>query len=360
MQSKGKIAIFSKGSFNPLHPRIALEFEVLKASGYDVKLFTPQIVKTSFKARLLNLLTLSLFKWELVFEFSKFIPQFETIIIYDTHLLPLGKYREGENKQVIFETLDDNVELVCYHIFKKLPFLKLFESSCRKYLKKRENYYLKNYFDNTIVNSKRLLDVFKVHQPVLNYYCSPFEKSPLKASDIKHKPALIYLGKISADKGLSTMLNLAKKNGLKIFLFGDLDREDAAALLQEIIQYPQAVQVNKLSVEELLIEVQKLAEAHHLIGLSLIESVHISYKFQDANKDIDYLALNIPFIGNSRPTTKFIIDDGCGALVDNQSKIKALIESEHEYKRAVRRCGIHYKKQYSQDQFTTTLLKVLN
>jgi len=359
MQSKGKIAIFSKGSANPLHPRIALELQILKASGYDVTLFSPQNTLQSFKALLLNLLSLSLFKWELVLEFSKLVNQFETVIIYDTQLLPLAKYRGGENKHVIFETLDDNVELVCYHIFKKLPFLKMFESSCRKHLKKRENAYLKKYFDSTIVNSKRLLEVFNTHQPVLNYYSSPFEKSSLGSGDNDYQPALIYLGKISADKGLSNMLGLAKKHDLKIFLFGDLDRENATALSQEIAQYPQAVQVNKLSIEELLIQVQKLAEAHHLIGLSLIQSVHISYKFQDANKDIDYLALNIPFIGNSRPTTKLIIDDGCGALINDEIKIKALIESKDQYELAAKRCGLHYKKQYSQEQFTSILLKVL-
>lgn len=359
MQSKREIAIFSKGNAHPLHPRIALEIDVLEANGYEVKLFTPQENKLTLKARLLNILSLSLFKWELIFEFSKQLNHFETVIVYDTQLLPLGRFKGWKNKQLIFETLDDNVELVTYHIFSKFPGLKMLESSCRNYLKKKENYYLKNYFNNTIVNSKRLRDIFENHGAVLNYYSSPFEKNEIKKCEIDFNPALLYLGKISRDKGLKSMLELAKQHQIKLFLFGDLDKEEAEDLKQEITAYEGVHQINKLSIKELLTQITTLAESHHLIGLSLIKPVHISYQFQDANKDIDYLALNIPFIGNSRPTTKQIIDDGCGALIEHSNEVKLLINSKEKYELASSKCATHYQSHFSQAQFAANLLGVL-
>jgi hypothetical protein len=360
MQSKGEIAIFSKGSANPLHPRIALEIDILQAKGYAVSLFTPEKTKSSLKSKLLNALSLSLFKWELVFEFSNAVQNFETVIVYDSQLLPLGKFRGGKNKQLIFETLDDNVELVCYHIFSKLPLLKFLEPLSRKYLKKREHNYLKKHYNNTIVNSKRLVDVFKNHQPVLNFYASPFEKSKLECKNSVYNPALLYLGKISEDKGLSTMLELAKKQKLKLFLFGDLEQDNVTPLKDSIVSYSGTTQVNKLSISELHIQLQKLAETHHLIGVSLIKPVHISYQFQDANKDIDYLALNVPFIGNNRPTTKQIIDDGCGALIDNENQTSALIDLKENYELAAINCEKHYQQHFSQAKFTSTLLQVID
>lgn len=356
MQPK-KIAIFSKGAKTPLHPRIELEIQLLEDEGHSVELFSPSTATSTVKHRLLKLLSLSLFEWEIIHQFQPHVANFDTVIIYDSQLLPLSAARK-KHQTVIFETLDDNIELIVYHVFKKLPLLAFLKNVCRFYLKQKERFYLNRFVDKTIVNSERLTEVFKEQKAVLNYYSSPFEGLTLNQN--AEKTAFLYLGKISLDKGIKTMLLLSKQFEIPIYLFGDFDKAEQKELHQLISNCKLAIHQPKMAIPALKDKLKELSQNYRLIGLSLIESVHISYQFQDANKDIDYIALGIPFVGNERPTTKKIIDAGCGVLIQNDKNIKCLINEKEKYNFASTNCAAHYQRNFSQKAFSKIFLTEVN
>jgi glycosyltransferase involved in cell wall biosynthesis len=92
--------------------------------------------------------------------------------------------------------------------------------------------------------------------------------------------------------------------------------------------------------------------------LSVIHPENESYLLQEANKDIDYIALGIPFIGNDRPPTLEKIKRGVGVLINDKHAIASLINNEHDqYNKCVASCaGI--ASDYSLEKFKISLLKV--
>ena len=76
---------------------------------------------------------------------------------------------------------------------------------------------------------------------------------------------------------------------------------------------------------------------------------------QEANKDIDYLALGIPIIGNHRFPTEEKIYAGCGVFIENESDIKRLISSESMREEISVKCRDYYLTHYSFERFTNGL-----
>lgn len=197
------------------------------------------------------------------------------------------------------------------------------------------------------------MEYFKPLSSNLLYYTSPFEKRLKVASG--NQIAFLYLGAFSIDKGAKEILKFIQGNDYKLYIFGDTSQE----LYQEIDSTPNIFYKNRISSIELYKELEVLFQKYSFIGFSLIHDVHYSYATQEANKDIDYLAMGIPMIANYRKPTKEKIDAGCGVFFDDTSKLQMLLNDEELYQTISNRCIEYYNKNYAQDIFEKKLLEVV-
>jgi len=347
-----KIAILTKDLMQPPHPRIVMECELLSAEGYEVEIIHATNRKPiGIYSKFCYFLTLTFFRWDLIKIYKQKAVAFSTVIIYDLSLLPLAKHFHHQKKNVIYETIDDNVELVSYHLTSKYYFLYPFISLIKKQLKKFEYNYSQKYCDAFIVNSDNLIQI-NPHKAITNYYASPFENITLHSSN-NLPPAFLYLGLISEDKGFNEMLSFAEKFKIPFYLFGNFA---SSYLADKTRSLPYLFHAPRLSSQELEKELFQLSNKYRLIGFSLIKDVHESYAFQEANKDIDYMSLGIPFIGNKRGSTKEKIEAGCGVFHDNGSDIEQLLDDEPFYQQLSDKALKLYNKKYSKKNFKEKLL----
>jgi hypothetical protein len=125
---KPDIIIYSSLTNSPLHPRIEIEKKVLEESGFHVLVLSAPYLKSEMSLiyRLLYYFTLTYFRWDLIFLFSK-QPTADRVIIYDFSLLPLAFFIRNRVSHIIYETIDNNVHLTFYNIKKRMPFLSIFK-----------------------------------------------------------------------------------------------------------------------------------------------------------------------------------------------------------------------------------------
>lgn len=109
----------------------------------------------------------------------------------------------------------------------------------------------------------------------------------------------------------------------------------------------------------MLDELEMLFNNYSLIGFSLIRDVHHSYATQEANKDIDYLAMGIPIIANYRLPTKEKIDAGCGVFIDDKKSVEKLLKNRDFYHNLSGNCIGYYSKLYAQNIFEKKLIEVI-
>jgi hypothetical protein len=188
---------------------------------------------------------------------------------------------------------------------------------------------------------------------VLNPYTSPFEDKPLQVISGQQKPCLLYIGVFSQEKGAAKMLETQKTYQIPLMIFGEC-RYKIDDISDLITFYPHQ------STSALTNILRELSHSWFFIGFSLIESVNKSYETQEANKDIDYLALGVPFIGNKRPTTYEKIISGCGVLESDIQGVKELIEDVQSYKNKSENCLKYYHDHYSAKRFKQGLLMALS
>jgi len=98
---------------------------------------------------------------------------------------------------------------------------------------------------------------------------------------------------------------------------------------------------------------KQLMDDYFLFGFSLIKDANESYAVQNANKDIDYLALGIPIVGNHRKTTEELIEAGCGYFHEDVEKIRKL--GVEEKNRLKTRSLEVYQKRFSNKRFKEVL-----
>jgi len=115
----------------------------------------------------------------------------------------------------------------------------------------------------------------------------------------------------------------------------------------------------RISSKELRKELDRLFKKYNLIGFSLIHDVHYSYATQEANKDIDYLAMGIPLISNHRKPTKEKIEAGCGVFIEDSLNVEKLLNSREFYLEKSDKCIAYYNKNYAQNIFEKKLLEVV-
>jgi len=350
-----RVAIFTKDIMNPPHPRIQMEMEILRKHGFLPTLFHGHSVKPQkLYDKICYFLTLTFFRWDLIRLFKLKEIEFDVVIIYDFSLLPLTRFYNKKGVRVIYEIIDDNTELIAYHIVKKRAWLAPFIHILKGRLKKMEHNYVDAYCDNMIINSDNLRYIHPA-KAVSNYYASPFESISLQ-NDPQLPPAFIYLGLISSEKGWQEMLELRRKFKIPLFLYGNFSPTELShTLTLESDVYHQ----KKLDSNTLALELTALASKFRLIGISLIKSVNESYAFQEANKDIDYLALGIPFVGNNRGSTKEKIEAGVGVFHEDENGILGLIQNPQMYAQKQRNAFALYAQKYARRNFDTVLISLL-
>jgi hypothetical protein len=347
-----KVGIFTTNSVDKLHPRIQMQQEILIDTGFDVHLIRSKNRREGFFFELLNLLFLKYFKWGFIQQSKKLLSNYEIIHIYDLQLLPLAKHAKLKGKKVIYETLDDNVHLNFHAVSKKLPFLKPFRSLIIGRMEKYERRTTRHNCDQVIVNSGNLLDIFDKSE--LIYYASHLEILKVEKFDPKKKTAFLYLGKLTKAKGAEFYADLIKKHTIPLLFLGKAFDEAANKLLE----LDGVEHLGEFNSMELIAKLKDLIAQYNLIGLSIILPENKSYALQEANKDIDYLSMNLPFIGNDRKPTIAKLKLGAGVLFSNEPEVMALVTNqEGKYDRCRANCSTIYKD-FSQAQFKAKLLSI--
>jgi glycosyltransferase involved in cell wall biosynthesis len=282
------------------------------------------------------------------------VKNYDLIFINDLRYLPLSKYAHQLNKTVIYDTIDHNVFLRFYQLEQKIKLVRPFKFPITSLFKSLEKKYAKKYCDEVLVNSDSLYQYFDQKATTL-FYSSPFESLSMK-NDSTKPSALLYLGIFSREKGAVEIIELQKRTNAQLFIFGDVSE---AGLLDAIKNNSSITYTPKVSIETLTIKLQELLNKFYLLGFSLIQPAHYSYEVQEANKDIDYLALGIPLIGNQRLPTKEKIEAGCG-IYFNDSELGKKMNDPSIRKSMSENCIQYYKSRYASNHFNSKLDAVLS
>jgi glycosyltransferase involved in cell wall biosynthesis len=348
-----KVGIFTANSVDKIHPRIIMQMEILKGNGYEVTLFKTDTKRDSFFWEIINWLSLKYYKWGTINRFKKEIDPFDIIHVYDLQLMPLVKHAKKKGKRTVYETLDDNVFLHFYGVSKVVKPLSLFKNAITRRMSAYERN-TSNQCDVILVNSPNLIRNFPEQKASYLPYASPLEPALNTHYNKDKSVAFVYLGKLTAAKGAKEYLELLERYNLPLFFFG----KAFDSIAEKVSGQSRVSKMGNLNPEELRIELVKLAEQFNLIGLSIIYPENESYRLQEANKDIDYIALGIPFIGNDRPPTLEKIKSGVGVLWKDDEAILRLINNEDAfYDNAILKCK-EVSVFYSADRFKKEFIEI--
>jgi len=344
-------------SLNPIHPRIEMILNFVKNKN-DIEV---ENLNSNSKINRLNYLSLGFFNIIAFFNSLKYIKNFSGDIVYLTDLqyLPIAIIGKIYKKKVIYETLDNNIELHFYILTKKYIFIKqlTFIKDIIKWIEKKIS---EKFVDKIIVNSKALKKYFLPLKSDIIFYASPFEHK-FKINYNLDSIAFLYLGIFNEAKGAKEILEFTKMYKIKTFIYGNIQLDQNLHNQFTVLKDNGLIfHKNRLSSNELEKELKKIFGLYKLIGFSLIKNIHYSYATQEANKDIDYLAMGIPIVGNYRIPTKEKIEGGCGVFFDIINDIERLLQDKIFYKKRSYICLEYYNKYYTQDIFELSLLDIID
>lgn len=350
------LKVFTIFKEKPIHPRLEMQMKWWKNNNIPFKIYYIQPEK-EFYFKVINRLTLKMTRWDLVALFKKEINPKDTVLIYDYTLLPLVKFAKNKNAKVYFETLDDNPYLLQHAYEKKSFIFKIIKPLTLNYLIKRETFILRTYADKVIVNSTNLLKL-KDKNCFFLPYSSPFESHSIGDYNKDLPCCFLYIGKLTIDKGAMEYKNLVEKFNLNFVFAGEAKDDFSKKWIQSL---PQKNYLGFLNSTDLLKELNILSKKYNIIGLSIIWPSNKSYAMQEANKDIDYLALKIPFIGNERIPTFEKIKSGAAVYYNDHNAITSLIENKEDLytKIQINQSNLYFNK-YSSTIFNQMMNKIYN
>ena len=95
-----------------------MEKQILEDAGYEVDVCGSVYTKKEmpFFYKLMYYVTLSYFRWDLIFLYNSQKKTGDIAIVYDLSLLPLLKKLRKSYNKIIYETLDNNVALTFFHL----------------------------------------------------------------------------------------------------------------------------------------------------------------------------------------------------------------------------------------------------
>jgi hypothetical protein len=357
------ILLLSPYSTKPIHPRLYSLKKLFENRNMSYKLIT--FCPHNFFLNKINILFLHYFDLiaaiKLFFLLFKERKTIKLIYIQSLKYLLLIPVAKLFRKIVVYETLDNNVELFFYNLSKKRTFLKkaLF---VKKFFYFLDITILKFFCDKIIVNSIELFDLFRKNniETKIIYYTSPLEYIYNKKY-FAFECSFLYLGLFSMDKGALEMIKLVKKYNKKLYIFGRVEIQDSKLMdeFYNLLSEQKIILENNLSPEELSKKLKEMISINSFIGLSLIKNAHISYATQEANKDIDYLAIGLPIIGNKRGPTREKIISNCGVFFDNDNDVRRLLNDIDFYMYVSETSRNYYENKYSNEIFESNVLEVL-
>lgn len=343
----------------PKHPRIQMELDILREVGFEVGLHCNTAnIKGNYGSiwnKLRYYFTFTYFHWPLIDTYSKEISQYDAVILYDFAFLPLLKRARKMGKYVVYETIDNNVTYTFHALTKRLPFMKMFEGWVTGRMKRMEIEYSRDYAHHVIVNSPALKEYIGTKNIIMNLYASPFEAIQLESRP-EMPLAYLYLGEFTEDKGGTLMLDIVEETKRPFIIYGNVKE---SSLKNRISGMKQVVQKDRMNVSDLMAQLKEQSKQYKFAGFSLIKPVHLSFATQEANKDIDYMALGIPIVGNERGITKEKVDAGCGVMY-NDAPAMVRLDSDAAFFEAVSgKCKEYYAEYYSRAAFTKGLMAAL-
>ena len=118
--------------------------------------------------------------------------------------------------------------------------------------------------------------------------------------------------------------------------------------------------VENLDEQKMKVILDEEAKKFNLVGMSVTKSVNKSNETQEINKDIDYLAMGIPIIGNHRPLTEEKIKSGCGVFMEDGESVNSLLRNYQYAKNISSNCRKLYKEKYSKQHYTANMRQLLD
>lgn len=334
-----KVGIFTPYPLDPIHPRTEMYLSFFHRKGIDVTI-EHSVKKPGILISWLSKVFINMFDFQAVFSLAKEINKYDVVLIQDLKYLPLAVLSKVKKRRTVYETLDNSVyirvhsqkEKFFYPVIKLLTPLYCLMEKC----------FARFFTDSIVVNSEALGKHFH-HKSELIFYASPFESAGI-LNNFMNPPALLYLGAISPDKGIHEILTLINHYKIPAYLFGDCPDD---LVRNAIGSDPLITWKKRMNSGSLKQELELLTQNFFLIGLSLIRPVHYSYATQEANKEIDYMTMGIPFIGNHRKTTQEKITAGCGVFLDDADAIAALLNDPENRRVKAGNCQDYYNRHYS-------------
>lgn len=349
---KNIVYIFTTLPIKPVHVRLEKNLNILQEK-FNVKIYSTTYINNQ-KIRI-NYLFLNFFFINRIIEFKKHLKQADIIYIQTLYLLPLAIFAKIRKKKVIYETLDNDIHLRFYLLTLQKPFVKYFKWIIISFMRILEKILICIFVDEIIINSKALQKYFKCKSNLL-FYTSPFENIGVN-NNYKNTSALLYLGYVSEEKGLKEMFELSNNLRLKLFIIGNIKDKK---YLKKIENNKDIIYYGMLSSNEMLDKMKILLANYFLFGISIIHSIHYSYATQEANKDIDFLSLGVPIIGNNRVPTAEKIDAGCGIYYQEIDKIKKVIKDNYKKKIMAKNSYNYYNKYYNSNLYKNKFEKIIN
>ena len=348
-----RVIIFTANSIEKIHPRIEMQQRILEENGFEVRVVRTETRREGPLWEIINLFGLKYFKFRAIKRFSSQIGECDIAHIYDLQLLPLAKKAKRSGKHVIYETLDDNVFLNFHAVSKKIFIIRPFKKLITGMMSRWERNFSGNHCDRIIVNSPNLLEKFVKEKVDYIPYTSPLEGLGIEGYDAEKETVFLYLGKLTVSKGTREYAHLLKQHKLQLFFFGKAyDKESVDLTVADSVH-----SCGNLGMKDLRTELRKLFERYNPVGLSIIIPENESYALQEANKDIDYISMGIPFIGNERKPTMEKIRKGTGVLWNEDHAVSDLLGNRNAiYDQCVQACK-REAEFYSNRNFTESLLK---
>ena len=348
-----RVIIFTTNSVEKLHPRIEMQQTILEKHGFSVEIVRSTERREGFAWEIINLFTVKYFKWRAIHRFKKRLKDCDVAHIYDLQLLPMAKAAFKKHKTVIYETLDDNVHLNFFAVSNKLVFLKIFKGFILRKMENFEKNYSEKYCQQIIVNSPNLITKFKKGKVSYIPYTSPLQYLCSETYSVEKETVFLYLGKLTEGKGARIYSNLVNTHERKLLFFGKAYDQFS---IDFSLNNPLVESMGNMTSTQLINSLKMIIKQYNLVGLSIILPENESYKWQEANKDIDYISMGIPFIGNDRPPTLEKIKKGVGVLYTDNINI-LLSNKDNFYDECIQNCQ-SVAKGYTQEAFELQLMEV--
>jgi hypothetical protein len=348
-----KIGFFTPYRLNPMHPRIKAHLEFFSKNNIPVNIYQAPIVNS--RRNYLNWITLNFFDLHAVMKLIPRIGDVDVVFLQDMKYLPLAVFAKLKGKTVIYESLDNNVHLRFYFLavrrswFKYLSFIKVILEYLEKYL-------VNNFVNECIVNSIALRNYFGAKARLIYYY-SFLEQVVNDSYGCDKDVELLYIGVYKEMKGAREILEFVEESKLKCLVLGWIAEQGLKDKMVKSKYFRIIENLNEMELKNIL---EEEAGKYNLVGLSLTKSVNKSNELQELNKDIDYLAMGIPILGNRRPLTAEKIEAGCGVYINDDVAVDRLLTDYIYAKTMSSTCRKLYKEKYSKTQYEKHMFELLN